>query len=60
MANEDIKAYAKISKVRLWEVAEALGITDVALSKKLRYDISVEEKRKIMKLIDKLAVQKTA
>lgn len=60
MANEDIKAYAKISKVRLWEVAEALGITDAALSKKLRYDIRVEEKRKIMKLIDKLAVQKTA
>ena len=38
MANEDIKAYAKVAGVKLWEVAKELNITDVTLSKKLRYE----------------------
>lgn len=60
MANEDIKAYAKVARVKLWEVAKELHITDVTLSKKLRNEFSAEEKRKIMKLIDQIAVKKTA
>ena len=37
--NEDIKAYAKIHKVKLWQVADALGITDTQFSRKLRYEL---------------------
>ena len=50
MANEDIRAYAKLHKVKLWEIAAELGITDVTLSKKLRFEIDADEKRKVMKL----------
>lgn len=60
MANEDIKAYAKVAGVKLWEVAKELNITDVTLSKKLRYEFDADEKRKIMKLIDQIAVKRTA
>lgn len=60
MANEDIRDYAKLHKVKLWEIAAELGITDVTLSKKLRFEIDADEKRKIMKLIDQIAVKKTA
>lgn len=60
MANEDIRAYAKLHKVKLWEIAAELGITDVTLSKKLRFEIDADMKRKVMKLIDQIAVKKTA
>lgn len=60
MANEDIRAYAKMHKVKLWEIATELAITDVTLSKKLRFELAADEKRKIMKLIDQIAVKKTA
>lgn len=45
MANEDIRAYAKLHKVKLWEIAAEFGITDVTLSKKLRFEIDADEKR---------------
>lgn len=60
MANEDIRAYAKLHKVKLWEIAAEFVITDVTLSKKLRFEIDADEKRKVMKLIDQIAVKKTA
>lgn len=60
MANEDIRAYAKLHKVKLWEIAAELGITDVTLSKKLRFEIDADEKHKVMKLIDQITVKKTA
>ena len=58
--NEDIKAYAKIHKVKLWQVADALGITDTQFSRKLRYELAAEFKSKVLKLIDQLAVSNTA
>ena len=60
MANEDIRAYAKVNKVKLWQIADALGITDACFSRKLRYELDPDLKRKIIKLIDQLAVKKTA
>jgi len=60
MANEDIRAYAKVNKVKLWQIADALNITDATLSRKLRYDLAVDEKCRIMKLIDQIADKKTA
>lgn len=50
--NEDIKAYARLHKVKLWQIAEALGITDSAFSRKMRHELEPEVKRKIMKLVD--------
>ncbi len=58
MANDEVKAYAKQAGVRLWEVAERLHITDVTLSKKLRYELDPEYKSRIIKLVDKIAKEK--
>lgn len=55
MANDEVKAYAKQAGVRLWEVAERLNITDVSLSKKLRYELDPEYKSRIIKLVDQIA-----
>lgn len=58
MANDEVKAYAKQAGVRLWEVAERLNITDVSLSKKLRYELDLEYKSRIIKLVDQIAKEK--
>ncbi len=58
MANDEVKAYAKQAGVRLWEVAERLHITDVTLSKKLRYELDPEYKSRIIKLVDQIAKEK--
>jgi predicted XRE-type DNA-binding protein len=56
--NEDIKAYAKVKKVKLWQVAEALDVTDSQLSRKMRHELEPELKHRIMKLVDKIADEK--
>lgn len=56
--NEDIRAYARLHKVNLWQVAEALGMTDSALSRKMRHELEPELKHRIMKLVDQIAADK--
>ena len=54
MANELIKSTAKENKIYLWQIAEALGITDSHFSKKLRKEFSETERNKIMNIISEL------
>lgn len=54
MLNRDIRGAAAGAGVRLWEVAEALGIADCSLSRKLRRELPPEEKAKILEVIDEL------
>ena len=56
--NSDIKAYAKAKKVKLWQVAEALGTTDSQLSRMMRHELETDLKYRIMKLVDKIADEK--
>ncbi len=58
-ANNDIRKYAKSKGVYLWEVAEALGILDAALSRKFRRELPQSEKDRIFKIIDDIAERKT-
>lgn len=53
--NNDIRAYAKLKGVRLWMVAERMGISDNTLSRLLRDELDAEEKAKILGLIDGLS-----
>lgn len=54
MANNEIKEKAKQSGVRLWQVADKLGITDGMLSRKLRKELPEAEKAKIFDIINDL------
>ena len=58
MKNNDVKEYAKQAGVRLWQVAEAYGMNDGNFSRKLRKELPVEEKKKILEIIDRLAQEK--
>ena len=58
MHNMDIRNYAKIRKVRLWEIANVLHINDGNFSRRLRNELSEHEKVAIYKIIDELADNK--
>ena len=55
MCNQEIRNAAKSSGVKLWQVADAIGICDTSFSKKLRKEIPQEEKSHILLLIQQLA-----
>lgn len=54
-ANKDIREKARNSGVRLWQIADALGIQESFFSKKLRKELSDEEQTQILNIIDDLA-----
>lgn len=55
MCNQDIRQAATESSVRLWRIADALGITDSSFSRKLRKELPQVEKEKIFSIIQKLS-----
>ena len=58
MFNKDIREHAKECGVRLWKIASALGINDGNFSRKLRQELTHDEKMKILAIIDRLAQEK--
>ena len=54
MYNNDIRTEATNSGVKLWQIAEKLGINDGNFSRKLRKELSDEEKAKIREIIAEL------
>lgn len=59
MNNKDIRTAAGGYGIRLWQVAEALGMNESAFSRKLRKELPQEEKEKILAVIQKLAKEGT-
>ena len=55
MANKDIKDYAKIKDVRLWQIAKKLNLQDSNFSRMLRRELSDEKKTEIKAIIDELS-----
>lgn len=55
MMNQDIRRTAAGAGVKLWQIAEALGIAECSLSRKLRKELPAEEKEKIFVVIQELS-----
>lgn len=53
--NQKIRKYAQDRKVKLWQIAERLGLQDSNFSRKLRHELSEQETDAIMAIIDELA-----
>ena len=60
LANTDIRTTAKEKKVRFWEVAEYLKISEPTITRKLSKELPDSEKQEIFKIIDELAEVKQA
>lgn len=55
MSNQDIRRAAAGAGVKLWQIAEALGIADCSFSRKLRRELPAEEKDRIFSIIRELS-----
>lgn len=55
MKNQEIKNMAKQSGVRMWMIADVLGIADTTFCRKLRRELPAEEKERIFSIIQELA-----
>ena len=53
--NFEIKQYAKQNHVKLWQLAERLGINDGNLSRRLRREFTEDEKARVKAIIDDIA-----
>lgn len=55
MKNTEIRKCAFKAGVRLWQVADRLGITDGNFSRKLRHELPDAEKEKILSIIKEIS-----
>ena len=55
MSNQDIRRAAAGAGVKLWQIADALGMADCHFSRKLRKELPQEEKEKIFSIIERLS-----
>lgn len=55
MKNLDVRRAAAGNGVRLWQIADALGIADGNLSRKLRKELPDDEKKAIFAIIQNLS-----
>ena len=55
MTNQDIRRTAAGAGVKLWQIADALGIADCSLSRKLLKELPQEEKDRIFGIIRELS-----
>ena len=55
MTNQDIRRAAAGAGVKLWQIADELGIADCNFSRKLRKELPQAEKEKILAIIERLS-----
>lgn len=58
MRNKDIRVRSKEKGVFLWEIAFAMGVSDMTITRQLRKELSQEEKEKFIAIIDRLSLEK--
>ncbi len=56
-ANQDIRTAATSAGVKLWQIADKLGMNDGNFCRKLRKELSDKEKVEIMEIIRSLSEQ---
>ena len=59
-ANESIRVAARKADVRLWEIAENIGISESCLMKWLRFPLDPERETQIMDAIKRLEEMRNA
>ena len=58
MKNEMIRKMAKAKNVKLWEIADELGLSDGNFSRKLRKELSNEEQKHCAEIIEKISTNR--
>lgn len=58
MKNVEIRSAYMLAGIKQWQLAEAMGISETHLSRKLRKELAKEEKQTILEIIDRLSKEK--
>lgn len=58
MRNAEIRAAASASGVKLWEIAQRLGMNDGNFSRKLRNELSDGERERVLSIIETIAKER--
>ena len=58
MNNSDVRTAAKSAGVFLYEVAVAMGISEPTMTRKLRFELSDNEKKPIFDAIERIRTEK--
>lgn len=56
--NNEIREAARIKNVKLWELAQEMGMTDGTLCRKMRKEFSEADRQRALMLIDLIAARK--
>lgn len=56
--NRDVRLAISDAGFYLWQVAETLGITDSTFSKKLRREMSADEKEAVLRAVERMKAQR--
>lgn len=56
-ANVEIREAAKRSGVKLWQIAENIGLSDATFSRKLRRELPEDERDRVLSVIKQLAMK---
>lgn len=56
--NKNLKRHAAANGVRLWEIADHVGISEVTLSRWMRHELPEERYKAMMRAIDEIAAGK--
>lgn len=52
--NSEIRSIIKSSGIRFWQIADRLNISEATMTRKMRHELSEEEKTKIMSIINEI------
>ena len=57
IANKEIRERAKAAGIRLWQIADSIGISDATFSRKLRRELPAKERSDILDIISDLSME---
>ena len=59
MKNKDLKDAFRVAGIRQWEVAEAMGVSEMTLVKWMRVELSEERRQRILTALEQLTQSRT-
>ncbi len=58
MSNSDVRTAAKNAGVFLYQIAAAIGISEPTMTRKLRFELTKDEKKSIFEAINQIAKER--
>lgn len=60
MFNKDLRAYAKGKGVFFWQIAKVMGVSEPTMTRRLRSELSEQDKQEIKRIINELSAKNEA